>query len=336
MQLPRAAVKPAVGIIFDCDMGNRIDDVLALALLYGLDGKNEARVVSISSTKSNLKSAALADAMLRFFTLGFSRALPVGMADNGKLAEDTPILTEVLAKKNAEGKPAYQHQINTLNDTAECSALIRNALTAQHDGNAIVVLGGPATNLAGAMMLPGVPDLIARKVRYMVVSTGSLKADPAAAAKVLSAWPTPVFGCGDDVGEALPFPADAIEKSFAWAPAHPVVDAYRAFKQMPYDAATTDMAAMLYAIRPKEGYFKLSDPGTFKMSNSGVEFAPAGDGKHRQLIVDPAQKDRIVKAYVELVSIKPVPRRPRFFPQQQQQQVPPPKPGAPKPPSSGR
>jgi hypothetical protein len=248
------------------------------------------------------------------------------------MAADTPILTATMERKTLEGKPAYQHGINNLNDTAECSALIRNALTAQHDGNAIVVLGGPATNVVKAMDLPGVKDLIAKKVRYLVVCTGDLKADADAARKLLSEWPTPVIGCGDEVGETLPFPGASIETAFAWAPAHPVVDAYKAYKPMPYDAPATSLAAMLYAGRPDKGYFKLSDPGTFRLGDAGVEFVSAANGKHRQMIVDPAQKEAVLKTYVELVSIKPVPRRPRFGPQQQQQ-VQPPKPDAPKPPS---
>ena len=50
MQFP-GNVKPPVGIVFDSDMGNRIDTALAMSLLYGLDGKNEARVVSVSVSK---------------------------------------------------------------------------------------------------------------------------------------------------------------------------------------------------------------------------------------------------------------------------------------------
>ena len=66
MQFPGQG-KPPVGIIFDSDMGNRIDTALAMSLLYGLDGKNEARVVSISVSKSTLKSAALCEAIGRFY-----------------------------------------------------------------------------------------------------------------------------------------------------------------------------------------------------------------------------------------------------------------------------
>ena len=339
MQFPGAQGKPAVGIVFDCDLGNRIDDVLALALLFGLDGRNEARVVSLSVSKANVKAAALCDAIAKFYTGGFSRLLPVGLNENGNAPEDTKILTEPLARTNAEGKPAYVHGINSLNDTAECSALIRNALTAQHDQNAIVVIGGPATNVAKVLDLPGVKDLITRKVRYLVMTAGSfpngdadfnIATDVAAAKKVLAEWPGQIIACGSEIGEALPFPGSSIEKDFAWSPAHPVVDAYRANKSMPYDASSADMATMLYAGRPNEGYFKLSEPGVIRIrEDAGTEFTASANGKHRHLILDPAQKDRIIKAYVELASAKPVVRRPRFGQQQQQQEAA--KPAAPKP-----
>ena len=55
------------------------------------------------------------------------------------------------------------------------------------------------------------------------------------------------------------------------------------------------------------------------------------EGKHRHLIVDPAQQERIIKTYTEVASAKPVPRQ-RFRPPQQQQQPAPPKPAETKPP----
>ena len=55
--------KPPVGTVFDCDMGNSIDDALALAMLFGLQGKNETRLISLTVTKPNLNSAAFADAV---------------------------------------------------------------------------------------------------------------------------------------------------------------------------------------------------------------------------------------------------------------------------------
>lgn len=335
MQFPGQG-KPPVGIIFDSDMGNSIDDALALALLYGFDGKNEARVASVSVSKPNLKAAAFCEAVGRFYAGsvsgafgGFARTLPIGLASEGNNPEDTPMLTAPLSRRKENGGPVYEHDIHKLTDTAEVAALLRNAFTAQYDQNAIVVLAGPATNLVKALDLPGAKDLIAHKVRFLSMVGGAyrdgqpdlnIRTDIAAAKKLFAEWPTPIVASGHEVGEALLFPASSIEQDFAWSPAHPVVDAYRAYKPMPYDAPTWDMAAVLYAVRPQEGYFKLSSSGTIGVLDDGrTKFTPSPEGKHRYLILDPAQKERIVKAYREVASAKPVPRQPRFRRKEEQQ-----------------
>src|SRR5206468_7679955 len=94
--------KPSVGVLFDCDMGNGIDDALAVALLYGLQGKNESRVIGFTTSKPNFKSAALCDVLWRFYQGvpegGFSGFLPpvsIGLALHGARPEDTPMLSVV-------------------------------------------------------------------------------------------------------------------------------------------------------------------------------------------------------------------------------------------------
>ena len=341
MQFPGQG-KPPVGIVFDSDMGDRIDTALAMALLYGLDGKNEARVVSVSVSKSNLKSAALCEAIGRFYAGavngGFAsvgRTLPVGMAGEGRMADDTPMFS-VLGKKDDKGAPVYPHGIHSLVDTAEVPALIRNALTSQQDNNAIVLLAGPGTNLAHTLALANVKDYIKSKVRYLVISGGGFPGNDIASAKtLLAAWPGPVVFAGAEVGASLKYPADSIEKDFVWSPNHPVVDAYRAYKPMPYDAASCDMTAVLYAIRPQENYFKLSEPGVISVLDDGAtKFTPSPTGLHRLLIADPAQKEKILKAYTELASAKPVVRQFRFRNQQKKDAVDPAKPAEVKPPEA--
>ena len=93
--------------------------------------------------------------------------------------------------------------------------------------------------------------------------------DPAALRRVLSDWPTPVVFCPQSVGEAILYPADSIEKDYIWAPAHPVVDAYRAYRPMPYDSTTGDMAAAVYAVHPELGFFDAATEGTIQVSDDG-------------------------------------------------------------------
>jgi hypothetical protein len=291
--------KPPTGVVYDADFGNTIGSTLALAMLYGFQGKSESRVISVSSTKSSLKSAIFADILVRFYTGDpnpFSGITPVGLSLSGAMADDTPILDAVT------GKAQYPRSIVRMNDTADPLALIRNALSAQVDQNAIVVLAGPATNLAGLLALPGSSQLIAQKVRHLVIAgDGQFALDPEARGRVLAEWPTAIVIAPAALGDALAFPAASLEKDFAWAPAHPVVDAYRAYRPMPYDAPSAALAAALYAVRPEGGYFKL---------------AASNAGKARMLEFDAAQKDHILQIYAEMASTHPVGRPQRFRPPQ--------------------
>jgi len=308
--------KPPVGVIFDADLGNSIDAVLALAVLYGLDGKNEARVVSTSVSKHCLASAALAEVIARFYSgavngdyASVGRALPVGMSIAGKSPEPTPLLA-VLDRKNAEGKPVYNHGIVQLNDTADVLAVIRNAFTSQQDQNCVAVLAGPATNFAAVLGLPGSSALFAQKARALVWAPGRLGLDAAAAQKLLAEWPSPIVVVSPELADAIRFPAAALDSQFNWSETHPVVDAYRAAAPTPYDAPTGALAAVLYAAKP-EGFFTLSSAGTFTLSGENTLAFKPGPGTHHLLQLDPAQKERVLETYLALASAKPVVRPPR-------------------------
>jgi len=258
------------------------------------------------------------------------------MISEGKPQPTQPLIAKTLERKNAEGKPVYTHSMQHVNDTAEVGALLRNAFTAQHDGNGIMVGAGPATNLAQLLAVPGAKDLLQRKCRVLVIAAGvfsegspdpHVTADIQAAKKVFSEWPGEIVAVGQEVGKAVLFPGESIEKDFAYNPEHPIADAYRAFGTMPYDANTWDMAAVMYAARPKETFFKTSEAGNITIGDDGrTTFRPAANGHHRYLILDPAQKERLITTYRELASLKPVPRRRPFPPA-----VKPPKPDTPKP-----
>jgi hypothetical protein len=319
MQFPGAA-PPSVGVLFDSAF-DRIDDLLALALLYGLDGKGEMRMSAVTVSRPDFAAAQFCDIVKRFYAGaaggfgGFGASFPVGLAGAGQgkpQANTLPVYSTLLAKTGDDGAPLYKPAIEGYNDTADPATVLRNALTASQPRNTIVVAGGPLTSLARLLDMRGSKEMIALNVRYLAIAAGPWIAAGGnatkAAQRVFDDWPTPIYASSAELGDAVRFPASSIEKDFAWSKAHPVADAYRAFGTMPYDAPTSAMDASLYAIRPTAGYFKLSGPGLFRPSAAGIEFTASAQGKHQLLTPDEAQTGAVVKALTELASAQPVVR----------------------------
>jgi hypothetical protein len=317
-----------MGIAFEGDLGNRIDTVLAIAMLNGLVAKMEARRIVLSVSRPNIKAAQLADVVSGFYLgrviagpgggIGGNPEAMIGMPETGPAGEDPASVTTALGKTGTEGGGLASSRIKRLLDTADNAVLMRNMLLAQNDGNATVVVAGQCSGLARLLALYGARPQIETKARQLVLAIGgypsgaadpAVKADIAAARTVFAEWPTPLVAVGAEVGTALPYPAASIEKDFAWSPAHPVVEAYRAFKPMPYDAPASALAAILYAAHPGDGLFTLSPPGTITVQDDGgTRFTPGDAGRHRYLIVDPARKAEVLGLYTALVAAPPAPR----------------------------
>jgi hypothetical protein len=104
----------------------------------------------------------------------------------------------------------------------------------------------------------------------------------------------------------MPFPASRIEHDFAYVQDHPVADAYRAYMKMPYDRPTWDLTAVLYAVRPDEGYFSLSEPGVITVLPDGSSrFSLSTTGKHHYLVLTAEQQARTLEAMIMLASQPP-------------------------------
>ena len=279
--------KPPVGILFDSDFGASVDSVLALALLHGLETKTEARIAAITISNASLQAAQLCDVIEKFYAgpvsnlpMASFQALAIGLLSSKTATERPPVYQALFTKQDAEGKAVYVPRIRKLNDTAVPEVLLRNALSAQYEGNGAIVCSGPSTNLARLLALPGAKDLIAAKVRMLVVAGAVSSSIPAG-------WPTPVTVVPEQIGSAFAFPALSLNTDFSYTPAHPVADFYRAAGTMPYDAPATAAIAALYAARPTAAYFSIAN------------------GK---LQVDPSQKAVVLAALTQLVSAKPQPR----------------------------
>lgn len=259
--------KPPLAVIYDAGFGDSSEDAAALSLLYALAGRSECRVAAVSISKPNLKAAIAADIVARAAGASPRRALPIGLATEGPGAEDTPLLNSIVDGKS-------ETAIRSLSDTAEPHALIRNALTAQHDQNAVIVCCGRLSNLRLTLDLPGTRPFVEQKSRLLVVAAGDF-GDPAqpdpnvvidihSARRVLAEWPGDIVLAGR-----------SLESRYT--------------------------AAILHAVRPAEKYFRLSEPGIVEVAPNGqTSFKPAPKGRHRYLIPDPAQRNRLHEAVTSL------------------------------------
>jgi hypothetical protein len=225
---------------------------------------------------------------------------------------DAAMLRPAIERKDEKDQPRYPRTIKRFADTSLAEAVIRNGVIFNAD--AAVVLSAPATYLAKSLDLQGTKELYKERVRRLViVDTGAPQQDVAALRKVIAEWPTPIFLCGREIGEALTIPGERIEKDFAWSTAHPVVDAYRAYKPTPYDAPSWDVAAVHYAVHPDSGFFRAPEMGTLTVSDDGrIQFSAGGGGKAGNLSLDPAQKDKAIQAFLEIASAKPPAPSQRF------------------------
>lgn len=299
------------GVIFDTDMGNDVDDALALAMLHALDARGEVRLLAVTVTKDNIKAAQFCEILNRFYG---RPEIPVGLVTDGVTPEDNPMLSVPVERRNAAGAYVYPRRIHARRDVPDAVTVLRSTLEKQPDASVVIVQVGFSTNLARLLDQPGGPELVSRKVRLLSVMAGAfpgpaeynIKMDIPSAKKLFAGWPTPIVASGYEIGKAIEYPASSIERDFSYAQWHPVADSYRAYQKMPYDRPTWDLTSVLYAARPDGGYFRLSAPGTVNVLDSGVtEFVESPAGKHRHLILEPAAKPRILDAFIELASQKP-------------------------------
>ncbi|MDQ1473802.1 MAG: hypothetical protein QOJ99_5282 [Bryobacterales bacterium] len=301
--------KQPLGVVYNTTM-NRPDAALTLALLYGLTGKREARIGSICVNGSGLGAAVFCDVVSRFYTPGplrnANQTLPPGLALQVPLPPDPPMVKPAIERKNDKGEVQYPRSLSKITDTSLAEAVIRNGVI--FNAEAVLILSAPATYLAKTFDLQGTKEIYKQRVRMLVVveaGEGGVRQDVPALRRVLAEWPGPIVYCGKEIGEALPFPAASIERDFGWAPTNPVTDAYRAYKAMPYDAPSWDLAATLYAVHPDQGFFD-TEQGTIQVADDGALKFAAGSGNHKALRVDPDKRDKVIQTLVELASAKPV------------------------------
>lgn len=313
LALPVLLAASPVRLIFDTDVGNDIDDALALAMVHAFQGRGEATLLAVTVTKDNPWAAPYVDIVNTFYG---RPQIPVGMVRNGKTKNDGNYVRQIAASG------VYPHQLKSGNDAPDAVELLRKTLAAEEDGTVVIVQVGFSTNVA--RLLASMPDalsplagreLVKRKVRLVSMMGGefasgdgrgayNIVTDAPSARALFSECPVPIVASGYEIGEHILYPAKSIQQDFGYVAHHPVAEAYRLYEHMPYDRPTWDLTSVLYAVRP--GMFGVSEPGRITVLKKGrTAFTPDPRGLHRYLTANQAQRDQALALMTELVPAPP-------------------------------
>ncbi len=316
-----------VRMIFDTDMGNDIDDAMALAIIHQLVERGNVDLLCVTSTKDHPKSASFIDAVNTYYG---HPDVPIGAVRNGATPEEGKF-NGVADHTDDDGKPLYPHDLKSGVDAPEAVSLMRKTLAAQPDGSVMLVQVGFFTNCA--RLLDSKPDehsdldgkaLIKKKVKEFVIMAGAFQTirynsihieynvlkDIPAAQKVAEEWPTPVIWSGFEIGINSVYPWKSIMEDYNYNAQHIIKENYLAYvPEHPHDRPTWDLSCVLYSAFPDRGYFDLSPVGNVTVDDKGITtFTTKGknEGKNdRYLLMSDIQAARIVEAYIHLCSQPP-------------------------------
>lgn len=312
-------IKP-VPLILDTDMGNDIDDALAMAMIHTMQTRGECELLGVVSSKDNPYSPVYIDVVNTFYGRG---DIPIGKVCDGVTPDDRTFIKQVATAKNQGAlryPRSYQHD-----EYQDAVPMLRRLLARQPDRSVVMLMIGFSTNMAQlfasgpdkASPLSG-HDLFAKKVNRVVAMAGNfseevqnnpaidnreynIHCDVDSAAKFFNHCPVPIMFCGYEVGFALLYPNESILSDYVWVEHHPVAQAYIEYMKMPYDRPLWDPATVLEAVRPKHGYFQESEPGRVVVDEQGIAlFHEQPGGLHRYLMI---HEDKVASTVDEIVSL---------------------------------
>jgi hypothetical protein len=318
---PSNPPKP-VRVIFDTDIGNDVDDVLALSMLHALQSRGQCELLAVTITKPDELAGPFVEVMNRFYGRG---EIPIGHTRAALKNDPSKFLPLAEAKDN--GQLRYPRRLQRSSDLPPATQLLRRILSREPDQSLVLVQVGYFSNLAALLDTPaddlspltGVA-LAQAKVKFLSVMAGSFKDIPdnkrfleynvvqdlPAARKLAKDWPTPIVWSGFEIGIAVPYPATSIQRDFGYVAHHPAAEAYWLYEPPPHNRPTWDLTSVLYGVWPDRDYFNLSPPGQVTVEPDGfTKFTPQEKGRDRYLILNDVQGARVREALVQLSSQPP-------------------------------
>jgi inosine-uridine nucleoside N-ribohydrolase len=301
-----------VPLILDTDIGNDIDDALALAMIHALESRGEVKLIAVTITKDNKWAAPYVDLVNTFYG---RPDIPIGVVHNGKTPQNSDYLMRPSEERAADGKYIYPHRLLSGANAPDAITVLASALKEQPDHSVVIAQIGFSSNLARFIQSRGGRALAAQKVKLLVFMAGNFQkpqpeynvyTDPTSAGYLFKNWPTQMVFSGFEIGLQVKFTHESIVNDFSYTAHHPIAEAYNLYLPKGEDRPSWDPTAVLYAIRPDRGYFQLSQSGNVTLGPKNTTiFTPAAGGKCRYLILPPGQSGRVAAVLQALASQPP-------------------------------
>ncbi|MBQ0080739.1 MAG: nucleoside hydrolase [Alistipes sp.] len=306
-------------IIFDTDMGNDVDDVIALDMLYKYQDAGLVDILGIISSKRETGSVKLIDAMGTIY--GYPK-IPLAIT---KTYASEQYVCRNKRKNYADfvvDKFSYNHTITDFDKVDDGYILLRKLLAASLEKDITIVAVGFSTNLARLIKSKGDEisplsglELIQKSVDKLVMMAGNFQVpkkeyniynDRFSATIVFEQWPTPIFFTDFELGYHILLPYTAIEQNFSYMDHHPVLESFNYYEKMPYNRPMWDATAVLFAVEPSKKYFSLSKSGYVTVTHSSVTYFYEDKKSNRYYYkVDDKQRMAIQRRLVSITKILP-------------------------------
>lgn len=273
-------------VIIETDMGNDIDDALALAVALKAADEGRIELLAVGCHKLSDTPARYVDVVTTWYghpevEVAMSRT-PV--KESSSYADYTIAPCSMGFEESRGGQ--FEDPVK----------LYRRILAEAGDASITFVSLGFGTTLAQLLDSPADEisplsgrELVAKKARMLSVMAGSygekmraeynVTNDIPAMQKVFAEWPGLIVQNPFEIGKQVVFPASEIEANLGWDRLNPVVEGYKNYYEMPYNRPSWDILSVMYLLNPE--LFTESVPGRVTVDDRGYTwFEPVENGRH--------------------------------------------------------
>jgi len=326
-------------IIFDTDLGNSTDDVLAMHAMFSSRDEGLCNVVGVMGNRQLGKAKDLLDRFLHYYD---ADDVPLGLVEGENQYFEIIPYYQLVDMHKSDGSPLFEPTGTPLSDRLPAWELYRKLLSEAPDNSITIVCVGMLTNLG--LLLDSKPDkysplsgseLVKKKVKVLELMAGcfgtvplrytksgsvcrfieveyNVGGDIPLAKKVIHGWPGKINVFPLEEGLHFPSNHDAILEQYKWLPDSPIYQIYSRYDEWAKGDVGQylwDVITMLHAIFPQNvfmdstpGYIYVDDSGKtiFLTDPLGILADPIGD--HKIISMNYTSETKI-KMYLDYISM---------------------------------